>query len=172
MNIVPDLSIKRLSYNQKIDLINRVINKMSDDVEYYIAIAVKLNASLKNAKYNTYSKQGYDEHFDETIKYDALITSRIEMLDECIANIERIKEQYKIAKRGYDRSVQLRNNAYLETNTLQSIAKKTIKDHGIVPTEPEEIMALQPEQVYSTEEPTGGRKKTRKTRRKKRKSNK
>jgi hypothetical protein len=86
--------------------------------------------------------------------------------------MEQLKEKYETAERGLEEFIRLNNNRYLERNSLQSIAKQTIKDHDIVPTEPEEIMALQPEQVYPTEEPTGGRKKTRKTRRKKRKSNK
>ena len=171
MSSVPNSLIRRLTGRECIDLINRVINVMSEKADARMLTINQKIDEWKNDKSNTYSKNQYDDTFDKIIPLKTLIDTHKEDLNECLANIERINEKYKMLQRGMEEFIQLNNSAYLESNTLQDIAGQTIKKRKIIPTRPEEIMALRPEQVY----PTGGKiykKTTRKTRRKKRKSNK
>jgi hypothetical protein len=153
--------------------INRAIDEQLVIVDKLLLTINRKTDEFKNNKSKTYSKNKYDEVFDGAMSSKSNISDIIEHYDECLTKMEQLKEKYEMAERDLEEFIRLNNNAYLERNSLQSVAKKTIKDHGIVPSKPEEIMALQPEQSYPTGGPTGGRKKTtRKTRRKKRKSNK
>jgi hypothetical protein len=152
--------------------INKAIDEQLVKVDKLLLTINRKTDEFKNNKSKIYAKNIYDENFDGAMRSKSNVSDLIEHYNECLTKMEQLKEKYVMAERGLEEFIRLNNNAYLERNSLQSIAKKTIKDHDIVPTQPEEIMALQPEQVYPTEEPTGGRKKTRKNRRKKRKSNK